>query len=196
MTTTALSLFGTENFSYLFLGSALAVCGLVNNSKDVLIGSMLVSPLFLPIINMHAARGGEVVNNAAILAASVAFCIGSGYVASRVLKLENDTPLMEDISSWEEGGKTSTIIHYVVPVLAGAIIAIANRSQNIIPMVGVGVAFAILPPLVSAGLYWGKSVKTKAWQSEKTKAWQSLKLAVLNIVMGTVSFSLTTNVLV
>lgn len=185
----ALSLFGTENLAYLVLAAIIGAGGLITDSRPLVIGSMLISPFFVPVINMNlkSVTNKAITTNLSILVASVVGCVLIGYLSAKVLKLNEkpDTPSMTAIVNWNRTSKQATIMSWLVPVVAGAIVAIANKSQNIIPMVGVAIAISILPPLVNAGLYLGKGPE------HKDEMMQSLKFGLLNIGLAAASYTAT-----
>lgn len=187
---TALALFGPKNMTYLLLAAIIGAGGLITDSRSLVVGAMLISPFFVPVINMNlkSIPKQAVRNNVLILAVSAAVCILIGYVSAKVLKLnENpETQSMKDIVNWNRTSKQATIMAWLVPIVAGVIVAIANKSQNIIPMVGVAIAISILPPLVNAGLYLGKG------PSHKDQMMQSLKFGLMNIVLAAASYTATT----
>lgn len=186
----AISLFGRENAIYLALSAILGAWGIVSDQNDVFISAMLISPFFVPIINMHlkGGRNTALINNSAILIVSIIYCVIVGVITAKVLKLgtKPESKTMIKISNWEKTSKEDTIMAYIIPVIVGTLIAVAYKSQNIIPMVGAGIAISILPPFANAGIYFGRN----ADPSDKMKAFDSLKLGFINITLGALSYFL------
>jgi len=188
MTPPAISLFGHQNSIYLTLAAIFGAWGIVSDSNDALIASMLVSPFFVPIINMYLKNGRStaIANNSAILVASVLYCIAIGVITAKIMKLENkpESKTMIKISSWRISSNESTIMAYIIPILCGVLIAVAYRNQNIVPMVGAGVAIMILPAFVNAGLYIGRG----KGKDNKKKAWDSVLIGTINVVLAAISY--------
>lgn len=180
----AISLFGAHNSTYLVLAALLAAGGLATHTRELVIGSMLVSPFFVPIINMNKKGIGakKVANNILILLASAAGCVLIGHIFGRFFP-SPETESKKMIVGWNRSSTIGTVIAYLVPILSGIVIAVADKSQNIVPMVGVGIAISILPPLVNAGIY---SSETDKWD----ETIQSLKFGMMNLGLGAISYTI------
>ena len=121
--------FGSNYYiPYLVLACSLSVAGLISDSKALVIGSMLVAPLFVPIIN-----GGK--SQSLIVLGSFVFCLLFGYVSSKVFKLHKETFEMRSLALWDVTSLNVTVVNYIIPLLCGIIIALANKSSNIVCMV-------------------------------------------------------------
>lgn len=179
----AFTLFGSENLLYLILSAIISAIGLLGDSKEVVIGSMLISPLFVPIINANKPQGGDLIHNVLVLIGSVVFSIVIGYISSKLSNKNEETSEMVSRTKWDST-KRGALLNYLTPLISGIVIALSIKSKNIIPIVGAGIAIAFMPPLVNSGIYLG--------ESKPTKAWHSLKLALANICISAFAYTITT----
>ena len=178
----AFTLFGTENFVYLVLSAILAGFGLLSNSKEAVIGSMLISPLFVPIINANnAPRGENLRQNILLMISSVSIAIAIGFVLGKILPVHNETDEMESRTKWKITAR-STLLNVAIPIFCGVVVAVAMKSANIVPVIGAGIAIAFMPPLVNTGIYFS--------ENKSKKAAKSLQLALLNIVLSGLTYTL------
>ena len=177
------TLFGTDNVYYILLASVISVFGLITNSKELLIGAMLISPMFVPVINANILKTpSAITNNTIILVLEIISAVLVGYIASKLFK-KVETKEMENRTKWDDSPTNQAINTWMIPLIGGPVAAIAIKSNDIAPTLGVGIALAFLPPLVNAGMYWG--------YGEKEKAIKSFKLALYNIVLSAITFTIT-----
>lgn len=135
-----------------FLSSVIAAVGLIRDSPAVVIGAMVIAPLLTP--NMALALGTllgdlkfvwrSLQTNAIGLSFALVFAMLIGYL------VEFD-PSVKEIASRSEVGYSDVALALAAGV-AGAIAVTTGVSANLI---GVMVAVALLPPLVSLGLLLG-----------------------------------------
>jgi Mn2+/Fe2+ NRAMP family transporter len=150
---------------------------------------MLISPFFVPIINMSLKKKlpHPLVNNMAILLGSVLLSVLIGAATSKILNIDDskETTLMKRIVNWNQSSSAATVFAYLIPLLSGVVIAIAYKNQNVISMVGAGIAISLLPPFVNTGLYLGQNA------DKKFEVSQSFKFGMVNLIAGIIGYGAT-----
>ena len=173
----------------LVFGSIIASAGMYAGSTTAVIGAMLVSPI-----------GGYLINGARALIAymladypnsRVAEHFGPWYNWLMILLLIIITPMAfgaiagvihsssdEEVNSEMKGRAEDLMENKTRNFLISAIVAMAGAAlfawAGVTPMVGVGIATALLPPLVSAGM--------RLAREENKEAGYSLALFSINAV--------------
>ncbi|HEB60629.1 MAG TPA: TIGR00341 family protein [Phycisphaeraceae bacterium] len=135
-----------------FLSGLVAAVGLVQDSVAIIIGAMVIAPLLLPNMALALATtmgdrrlaGKAVKTNAAGFAGALLFAVVLGLFI-------NIDPTAREIAS----RTTISFGDLVVALAAGSAGALAFTSGVSASLVGVMVAVALMPPLVSAGLLVG-----------------------------------------
>lgn len=189
MSNTALSIFGVENSFYVVFSSLVAAIGLLSNSKESVIGSMLIAPLFVPIINANknVLNGGKTMNNVYIFIVSCIVAMFIGYVSANVAKrigIYEETDEMKSRTTWN-ATFSSKVHNYLIPLIVGIILAISVTNNDVAAVIGSGIAISILPPIVNAGIYYDDNT-----QESKDKAFTSLELGLVNTIVATISYTL------
>ena len=174
-------------YIYTFLASLIAVCGYMANNQTMLIGAMLISPLLTPIFTLNKDISGNLNLGNSLLKHNgkaislILVCLITGYIATKVIKLNKETEMMQSTVEWEETYLKSRI-NYIIPLLAGIVLAYGKNDDDIASIIGVGITISVLPPLVNAGMLKGIGGKDK-------KAWISFKLAILNLIITGVAYT-------
>jgi len=135
-----------------FLSAVIAAAGLVRDSAAVVIGAMVIAPLLLPNMSLALAttlgdlRMGwrSLRTNAAGVALVLAFAVGVGLI------VPFDETVRQIAMRTEVG--VSDIAIALAAGTAGAVAVSSGVSANLI---GVMVAVALLPPMVTLGLLLG-----------------------------------------
>jgi len=135
-----------------FLSAVIAAAGLVRDSAAVVIGAMVIAPLLLPNMSLALAttlgdlRMGwrALLTNAAGVALVMAFAVTVGWL------VPFDESVRQIAMRTEVG--MSDIAIALAAGAAGAVAVSAGVSAN---MIGVMVAVALLPPMVTLGLLLG-----------------------------------------
>lgn len=137
------------------LASILAGAGFATNSASAIMGGMLVSPFATPLI-----EGSSWHDLFKTWGVSVAICLFVGYLCGKTLLHASspDTDEMISRTNWKENIPASIVI----PATCGAILAIALKQKDIVIAVGVGLAVAVLPPLVETGMHISREAPDKA----------------------------------
>lgn len=146
---------------YLILGSFIAGIGLFMNAKEVVLGSMLISPL--TIIIFRSAIGVLSLKWEIIWKNVLFFLVLNiiAYFIGIIMSLFNsyikyfDTPTLEMENMVSMPKYVGNII---IPVLAGLIISVASYFDDIVVLVGIGLILSCLPPIVNGGLYHGRYI--------------------------------------
>ena len=146
---------------YLILGSFIAGIGLFMNAKEVVLGSMLISPL--TIIIFRSAIGVLSLKWEIIWKNGLFFLVLNiiAYFIGIIMSLFNsyikyfDTPTLEMENMVSMPKYVGNII---IPVLAGLIISVASYFDDIVVLVGIGLILSCLPPIVNGGLYHGRYI--------------------------------------
>lgn len=168
----------------LILAALISGVGLLMGSETAVRGSMLISPMLLPIFNM-ASNQTTISSGMKMFGLSVAICIFIGYVLSYATR-NQETKLMTDRVQYR-ASIDSLFFNMVVPFLCGFVLAIAKKNNDILTMAGVGLAIAMLPPLVNAGIYL-----QRGQYDHFTK---NMELAGINLTMMTLSYVINTRLL-
>ena len=152
----------------ILMGSVICAIGFSTNSETAVIGSMLISPIGGLIINMTKLKmSKKSVAFATVLTVFVPFVVGlfAGITHGWI----HDTA-GEDTSVVE--GRGHSLITHPRLWLSGAAIAAAagvlfSWSDGDTPGIGIGIATALLPPIVAAGYTTGLLIIANAEEGEK-----------------------------
>ena len=142
------------------LSAIVAAIGLWNNSVAIIIGAMVIAPLLGPNVALSLAAALGDINlarnalktNVVGLAIAAAFSIAMGYV------LVVD-PTIPEIESRTVVGLDAVLLALV----SGCAGTLAFTSGAPATLIGVAVAVALLPPLVTSGLLLGSGYTTLAY---------------------------------
>lgn len=137
------------------LSSGIAAFGLLSDSAAVVIGAMLVAPLMVPITAAAAAtvraQNRRLVVSLLVIAFGVALAVGVGYVTSAIAWFDTvgDSDLPGEVASRTFPG----LLDLGVAITAGAAAGyITTRRSTTSALPGVGIAVALVPPLVAVGI--------------------------------------------
>jgi uncharacterized hydrophobic protein (TIGR00271 family) len=185
------------NVLYAVLGGILGALGFLYNSGDVVLGSMLVSPLTSPLLrsitgiitNEHKYTINGIISVILLSILIVFIGVIMGYVNEHFDFFETPTEEMKRRISIEH-----MVVAFIIALIAGITIGISTYRKDYIVMAGISLTISILPPLINAGLYYGDFL----YHPEKDKNMlyhdflRSLFLAFVNMVgvMVTAYFSL------
>lgn len=135
-----------------FLSAVVAAAGLYRNSPTVIIGAMVIAPLLGPSVGLSF---GLVNLDRKLLALSLREMILRSLIAfafsalvGYFLKVD---PSLSEITARTTAGPFDIIL----AIASGAAGAVALCSAASSALIGVMVAVALMPPLVTAGLLWG-----------------------------------------
>lgn len=160
-----------------FLSAVVAAAGLYRNSATILIGAMVIAPLLGPSVGLslslvHFDRKLFGLSLREMIIRSVIAVVFSALLG---MALTVD-PALSEITSRIQAGPSDIVL----ALASGAAGAIALCTGGSSTLIGVMVAVALMPPLVTAGLLWGGGYT--GWQG-------GLSLFALNLACIVVSGS-------
>jgi len=134
------------------LSAVVAAAGLYRNSATILIGAMVIAPLLGPSVGLslslvHQERRLFGISLREMIIRSVIAVVFSALLGM-TLKVD---PALSEITSRIQSGPSDIVL----ALASGAAGAIALCSGGSSTLIGVMVAVALMPPLVTAGLLWG-----------------------------------------
>ncbi len=146
----------------LVFATLIAAIGILENSSTIIIGAMVIAPLFAPAV-----------------ALSLANILADRFLAFNVVKLVLADILVITAISWTIGWtfgidqvtkelsmRTSVGLADVITALASGAAGVLGLAAGLASaLVGVMVAVALLPPLVSVGLLLGAGMTALAWKA-------------------------------
>lgn len=146
----------SHDIIYTILASIMASIGLDTNNLTALIGSMLVSPLSNPIINIM--NNEPIQKNILLLLIYIIICISIGIIYHKfVYTLIKDFKITDEMKSRGINKKFDYIYDIMYAIIAGICIYmgsnILNRQVNNMPvLIGVSIGISILPSFVNSGI--------------------------------------------
>ncbi|MCD4706174.1 MAG: TIGR00341 family protein [Candidatus Sabulitectum sp.] len=160
-----------------FLSAVVAAAGLYRNSATILIGAMVIAPLLGPSVGLslslvHCDRKLFGLSLREMIIRSLIAVIFSALLGM----VFTVNPALSEITSRIQAGPSDIVL----ALASGAAGAIALCTGGSSTLIGVMVAVALMPPLVTAGLLWGGG--HSGWQG-------GLSLFALNLACIVVSGS-------
>ncbi|MCK5037065.1 MAG: TIGR00341 family protein [Candidatus Sabulitectum sp.] len=134
------------------LSAVVAAAGLYRNSATILIGAMVIAPLLGPSVGLSLSLiHGEkrlfgISLREMVIRSVIAFIFSA--VLGMILVVD---PALSEITARIQAGPSDMVLA-LASGAAGAIALCAGGSSTLI---GVMVAVALMPPIVTAGLLWG-----------------------------------------
>lgn len=178
------SSFSFTYFLLLFTSTIIATLGLLTNSTSVVIGAMLIAPIFWPVLGISL---GAVKNDHKVLLStsiSLLLTIALVLVVSSVLTI---------IFPFEQTNKEiisrthPTIIHLLIALTSSAIgIAALYFKKISVSASGAAISIALLPPLCVVGI----GIATKSWPVFSGASLLFITSTITIIFTGIVSFYL------
>ena len=165
------------------LSAVIAAIGLVRNDMAIIIGAMVLAPLLVPNVALALAStlGDTQLAVKALKAAVAGFILAliTGIIIGLIYSVRPDNPAIT----------ARTMLHWTDLILAlasGAAGVLAFTSGGQLSLIGVMVAVALMPPLVTAGLLFGSHLSIMGFKA--------LELVVANVICvnlaGIVTFAL------
>lgn len=183
------------NIIYIILASLLASFGFYGNNIYALIGSMIVSPILLPILLNIFRRSGKTINSILITIGFGLMCIIIGIIISlinnytEIFNTETEFMLNRAILN-----KSLFIGEISVSVICGILFSIAFMFHDTILKVALSIAPSLLPALVNGGLYIGNYIYAKynglIVEEYLSKAKNSIIISISNIATIQIIFAL------
>jgi uncharacterized membrane protein len=146
------------NILYAILGGILGGLGFLYNSGDVVLGSMLVSPLSSPLLrsisgiitNEYKYTINGILSMIVLSTIIVLIGIGMGYGNEYFDFFDSPT---------EEMRRRITVQHmvvaFIIALISGITVGISTYYKDYVVIAGISLVVSILPPLINAGLYYG-----------------------------------------
>lgn len=166
------------------LAAIIAAFSLAENSKEGVIGTMLISPLGTPVVavvtSVMALSITGFVLNMFVLVASSCFLVACGYGVGQLYKYKE--PTLEMMQRYSDVSVKNVVIAFFIGIVMamGALSIGKGNGFGASELVGAGIAISLLPPLVNAGLTY---VNMRVSSEEKAKCvTNSLKLSMYNMV--------------
>ena len=147
----------TKNKKYDFLvkltlASFIGAIGLVTNSQEGVIGSMLISPLGNPIMALVSAlfifNMNNTIESLLYLVLGFIIMLGSGFIIGYFNKNKQPT---EEMKKRYTRSTIWTLLNGIFVGIVFSIVALSSGSA-IIEAVGAGIAISLLPPIVNCGI--------------------------------------------
>ncbi len=134
------------------LAAIVASIGLIKSDVAVIIGSMVIAPLFSP--NMALALATTLADSR--LAKKAVLTSLAGYATALLIGIIFGMVMKVDLSSPEIASRVDISLMYVLLALSAGIAGSLSITKGVAQaLVGVMVAVALLPPIVTAGLLIG-----------------------------------------
>ena len=165
------------------LSAVIAAIGLVRNDMAIIIGAMVLAPLLVPNVALALAStlGDTELAVKALKAAVVGFmlALAIGILIGFIYTVHPEYPAIAARTNLSWGD-------LILALASGVAGVLAFTSGGQLSLIGVMVAVALLPPLVTAGLLFGSSFPVMGFKA--------LELAVANVICvnlaGIVTFGL------
>jgi uncharacterized hydrophobic protein (TIGR00341 family) len=156
---------GSTKLSWVFtvmivLSSVVATIGILRSNVAVVIGAMVIAPLLGPNVALCLATtlGDKDLAWRSIKTTAVGILVAVSFAAMAGMALHVD-PTISEIASRTEVG----IGDIVLALAAGSAAVLAFTSGAPAALIGVMVAVALLPPLVTLGMLLGAGFWVEAW---------------------------------
>lgn len=150
-------------FAMVFLSSLVAAFGLIRNDIAIIIGAMVIAPLLMPNVALALATtlGDKDLWQRAIkanlLGMTLAFVVAA--LLGLFLRLPENPELAPEIFN-RANPRLGDLLLAIISGVAGTLALTAGLSGTVI---GVMVAVALMPPLVTAGIFTGAGEWKEAW---------------------------------
>jgi len=192
-----------DDYINLLLSTLIATSGFALNSETVIIGSMLISPLLTPLINIAIALLKWKGDALKVISISIGHTIlmiiivyAISYAGGSVV-LKYFPNIEEEIKDTENRhvitGRAELVHHVpktwlfpsIIAICGGILLARSQCFENTLTttIIGIGISTSILPPIVASGFY--------SSLDNLDKSLSSIALAILNIVLIFISYTAT-----
>jgi len=165
------------------LSAIIAAIGLLRNDMAIIIGAMVLAPLLMPNVALALAStlGDTELALTALKAATTGFllALATGVLIGFITTMPPQTPALMARTNLDWGD-------IILALASGTAGVLAFTSGGHLSLIGVMVAVALMPPLVTAGLLFGNNLTALGLKA--------LELAFANVICinlaGIVTFSL------
>ena len=170
----------TDFLMKIVLASLIGAIGLITNSQEGVIGSMLISPLGSPIMALVAAififNVKNTLETLLYLVLGFVIMLGTGFVIGYFNKDQQPT---EEMKKRYTRSTIWTLINGICVGIVFSIVALSSGSA-VIEAVGAGIAISLLPPIVNCGVTL--SNKTLDYNTKKKNMINTFMITLVNIV--------------
>ena len=170
----------TDFLIKLLLASLIGAIGLITNSQEGVIGSMLISPLGSPIMALVSALFIFNVKNTLetllYLVLGFVIMLGTGFVIGYFNKDQQPT---EEMKKRYTRSTIWTLINGICVGIVFSIVALSSGSA-VIEAVGAGIAISLLPPIVNCGVTLSNS--TLDYNTKKQNMINTFMITLVNII--------------
>ena len=196
----------SNDYINLVLSTLIAGSGFILNSETVVIGSMLISPLLTPLINIalsllkskqDALKVISISIGHTLLMISIVLVLSytAGYIVFKYFPhiMAEMAEIKEQKSDHIMSGRSNLVIDYpktwgfpaIIAICGGILLARSHCFENTLTttIIGIGISTSILPPIVASGIY------SSIGNTDKAKS--SIVLAILNILLILFSYTAT-----
>ena len=147
------------NVLLIILASFIAGLGLLYNSTQAILGSMLISSLGAPLVTSvvlfisksYIQSLFKIINFVILVSICLVISITIGYVNRAFSILKTPTPEMLSRITY-----THVIIDVGLALLSGVCLALSLVNSDILTKTGVSLILSFTPPLVNFGIFYGE----------------------------------------
>lgn len=178
-----------DSIIFIIVGSLISGFGLLYNNYITVLGSMLISPIGSAIIRYSLgyryAYRPFLIQGVNSLIAQAVIGLTIGYMMGIINK---ETGEKFKIPTEEMSSRTNQdnyISDFTISLLCGFILSYSILHKEIVPITGLSLVVAVLPPIVNAGLYISIAHSAKSledYHKNMLNARKTFLLAVLNVV--------------
>lgn len=182
-----------DEFLLTLAGSAIASIGFMYNDITVLLGSMLVSPMGVPIqqaiLSLYLGKGtSNFLNALTSLVIMIMLCQVVGFTMSHLNYYYNFYEVPSDTMEKTSSNKF-LITNFIIALFVGLFNAYGMVRHKSDLLHGLGLAVALLPPLTNSGLYTALAYNHPEKRDEYLEASKnSFRIALINVVGVALSF--------
>lgn len=153
----------TSFFFQIGLSAVIATLGLQINSAAVVIGAMLISPLFWPIVGVAV---GSLSLREKIMGRSIAYLVASLILVVVISAFISYLTPLRNITEEIQIRANPTIIDMIIAIASGCIGVLVLYSKRVSSIsAGLAISVALLPPLATAGIGITYGETRVAWNS-------------------------------
>lgn len=178
---------------YIILGSIISAIGLLYDQESVVLGSMLLSPLGIPIVQyIIGLFKNDYIYFIKHVFTLFILCIIS-VITGIIISFLNQYKQVfkkpsQQMKSRAKNGSFLKIESFIA-FLAGITMIVGTIYPNMIALSGLALIVAFLPPLVNSGLYLGNYLYNTLYRTGNKKVQFNLYGSMDNIGLGIIEFT-------
>jgi len=143
----------------LIMAGIICAISLIYNSENGVIGSMLISPLFLPILLLQ----NDLNMGMTSLLSSIIILVIVGFVTQKIVNNKKSNPVISNRST-----NINLLKEFISAFLISCVFIFSTHQTfdfGLVELVGANIAISLLPPFVNAGVLIGKNKFTESFNS-------------------------------